>query len=85
MQWGEDAVVVADRGPLQDETVAQPAGEAHPDPRAGHRCHILLGQNRVVERSVQVAEREVDRDPGDGQGDAALLLGVLSRFGHTRC
>ena len=66
--------MVADCRPLQHEAIPEPAGEAHPDPGAGNGRGILLGGHRIVERPIQMSQRQIDRDPRDRQ----LWLG------HTR-
>ncbi len=58
--------------PIEDDPVAQPAGEPDPDPRAGRGVGFLGRQHRVVERPVQMAERDVDRDAGDARRDRVL-------------
>jgi hypothetical protein len=59
--------VIAVGDPFQDEPVAQPAGEPDPDPDPGNGLGLLALEHRIVERAVQVTEREVDRDAGNRQ------------------
>ena len=63
--------------PLQDETVAETSSKSDPHPSARYRSSILLARYRIVERPVQVTERNVDSHPGNRQLR-------LARFGHTR-
>ena len=67
LQGGQGAVVVAHRTALQHEAVPEPAGEAHPDPSSGNGVGILFGGHRVVERPIQMGQRQIDRDPRDRQ------------------
>ena len=67
LEGGQSAVVVAHRTPLQHEAVPEPAGEAHPDPSAGNGVGVLFGGHRVVERPVQMRQRQVDHDLRDRQ------------------
>ena len=62
---GQPAVVLGGRDPLQDDRVDQLAGEPDPDPGAGGDGVVQRARHRVVERAVQVGERDVDHDPGD--------------------
>ena len=57
---------------IEDDPVTQPAGEPDPHPRTGHGVSLQGRQHRVVERSVQMAERDVDRDTGDARRDRVL-------------
>ena len=67
MQRGQLAVVIAVGDPFQHEAVAQPTGEAHPDPRPRNGIGVLALEHRVVERAVQVTERHIHGDPRDRQ------------------
>jgi hypothetical protein len=73
--------------PLQNETVAETSSESDPYPSAWHRSSILLARYRIVERPVQVTERNIHSHPGNRQlWLAPLWLAPLwlARFGHTR-
>ena len=58
--------------PIEDDPVAQPAGESDPHPRARLGIRVLGRQHRVVERPVEMAEGDVDRDAGDDRRDRVL-------------
>jgi hypothetical protein len=53
--------------PLQQVAAGQLACEPHPDPAAGKRHIGQPLRHQVVERAVEVSERDIDRDPGDRQ------------------
>jgi hypothetical protein len=67
LQERQPARVLAGGLPAEQVPTGELAGEAHPHPaaRAGGVSYPLGYQ--VVEGPVQVRERDVDRDPGDGQ------------------
>jgi len=62
---------------IQDEAVPEPPGEPYPDPSARNRSYVLFNRHCIVERTIQVAERNIDRHPGNRELRFA-------RFGHTR-
>ncbi len=62
---------------IQDEAVPETPGEPYPHPSARNRSRILFGRHRIVEGTVQVAERDVDSHPGNRELR-------LAWFGHTR-
>ncbi len=67
LQKAQPALVLRDRCPLQHIAIEQPPGEPHPDPAtrlSGHRVRLA---DLVVEGPIQMGQRHVDRDPGDGQ------------------
>ena len=76
MQRGQLALVIGLGQPIEDEPVAQRAGEAHPHPRARHGDRVLRFGDCVVERPVQMTQGDIDSNPGDG---SRSLLGR-----HTR-
>ena len=61
---------------LEDEAVDVLSGEAHLDPRARDRGLGHRRRDGVVERPVEVGQRDVDQDTRDGVG-----LGGLPRRG----
>jgi hypothetical protein len=69
--------MISGRDSIKDEPIAQTSREPYPHPSARHCISILLGRHRIVERPIQVAERNIDRHPGNRE------LG-FARFGHTR-
>jgi hypothetical protein len=69
--------MIGHRGSIKDEPVAEPSREPYPHPSARHRLRILLGRHRIVERPVQMAERNVNSHPGNREFS-------LAQFGHTR-
>ncbi|GFJ76589.1 hypothetical protein Phou_007690 [Phytohabitans houttuyneae] len=54
-------------GPLQQPAVDELAGEAHLDPRARLGALVELGRHQVVERAVEVRERDVHANASDRQ------------------
>ena len=77
-------LVLAALGPLEQEAVHQPPGEAHPhaDARLG-RC-VEVGGHGVVEGPVEVRQRDVDGDAGDGrQVGERWRLGARAARGAT--
>ena len=62
---------------IKDEPVAEPAGEPHSHPSTRHRGSILIIRHRIVERPVEVTERNVDSHSGNRK---LRLAGI----GHTR-
>jgi hypothetical protein len=67
------AVIAALRA-LENESVDELASEAHPNPRPDGDVVGQRGGDQVVERPVQVRQRDVDHEPGD--------RGVRRRLGH---
>jgi hypothetical protein len=79
-QVAEPSLVLAGARALQDEAVGQLSGEPDPYPHPGERLGGEPLWNQVVERPVQVGERDVHRDAGDrairrGTQGPRLLLG----------
>ena len=62
---------------IQDEAAPETPGEPYPHLSARNRGRILFRRHRIVEGTVQVAERDVDSHPGNRKLRLAL-------FGHTR-
>jgi hypothetical protein len=60
---------------LQQVAADQLPGEADPDPATHHRRRVLLAADLVVERPVEVLQRNINSNPGDTQ----LLRGNLGR------
>jgi hypothetical protein len=50
---------------VQHDPVDELAGEPDPHPRADDDGVVQSRRHQVVERAVQVGERDVDGDPGD--------------------
>ena len=69
--------MITSGNPIEDEPVPEAAGEPHPHPGAGHCLSVLLSRHRIVEGTIQVAERDIDSHPGNRKFG-------LARFGHTR-
>jgi len=63
--------------PIKDETITKPPREPHSYPNARPRGGILLGRYGIIERPVQMTERDVNSHPGDRKLR-------LARLGHTR-
>jgi hypothetical protein len=76
-QRRQSSFMITSGNPIEDEPVPEAAGEPHPNPSAGHCFSVLLSRHRIVERAVQVAERDIDSHPGNRKFG-------LARFGHTR-
>ena len=62
---------------FQDEPIPESAREPNTHPSAGYRSAILLSRYRIVKRTVQVTERNVDSHPGNRER-------VLAELVHTR-
>jgi hypothetical protein len=77
VERSQGSVMISGRDSIKDEPIAQTSREPYPHPSARHRLRILLGRHRIVERPVQMAERNIDRHPGNRELRFA-------RFGHTR-
>jgi hypothetical protein len=73
----QGSFMIGHRGSIKDEPVAETSREPYSYPSARHRIRILLRCHRVVERPVQVAERNVNSHPGNREFRPA-------QFGHTR-
>jgi hypothetical protein len=71
------SVMIGGGDSIKDEPIAQAPREPCPHSSARHRIPSLLSRHRIVERPVQMAERNIDRHPGNRELRFA-------RFGHTR-
>jgi hypothetical protein len=69
--------MISGGNPIEDEPIPEAAGEPHPHPSARYCLSVLLSRHRIVERTVQVTERDIDSHPGNREFG-------LARFGHTR-
>ena len=67
LQVGEPPAMFAGGRPLQQVAARQLAGEPHPDPAPGDRGLRQPLWHEVVERPVEVGERDVHGDPGHRQ------------------
>jgi len=65
-QVAEPALMLAALDPVEDEAVGELAREPDPHPDAGLGLCFEPFRYEVVEGPVQVRERHVDGDPGDG-------------------
>ncbi len=74
LQPGQFALMLARLGPFQQVAVDQLAGEPDSHPAARHGRLIHAGRDEVIEGAVEVSERDVHRDPGDGQPLAHRLI-----------
>jgi hypothetical protein len=77
VERSQGSVMISGRDSIKDEPVAQTSREPYPHSSAWHRIFILPGRHCIVERPVQVAERNIDGHPGNRELRFA-------RFGHTR-
>jgi hypothetical protein len=67
VQPGQPPRVLAGWHPVQQVPVDQLAGEPDPDPAARHRLVSEPFRDQVIERPVQVGQRDVHRHPGHRQ------------------
>ena len=67
VQPGQAPAVRAGGHPVQQVPVDELAGEPDPDPAAGYRLAGQPFRDQVIERPVQVGQRDVDGHPGDRQ------------------
>ena len=51
-------------GPVEHEPVGELAGEPHPNPASGYCSRSGSFRNEIVERPVEMRQRDIDRDPG---------------------
>ena len=61
-------------GALQQVAVDQLAGEPDPDPAARHGVGVQARRDEIVEGAVEMSQRDIHGDPGDGQPLAHRLV-----------
>jgi hypothetical protein len=76
-KWRQRSFMISSGNSIKDEAVPEPASEPHPHSGPWHGGGVLLSRYGVLERPVQVAERDIDSHPGNRQFGLAVL-------GHTR-
>jgi hypothetical protein len=78
LQVGQPPRVLTGGRALQQVAACQLAREPHPDPAPGDRGRRQPLWHQIVERPVEVGERDLDRDPGHRQlfGGRAAAAGA---------